>query len=72
MNSARAADHPNNSFIFEIESLQTCPGPAGEEGDHGDLPGPAGEEGDYGDIPGAAGEEGDYADLPHTRLPRII
>ena len=36
VNSARAADHPNNSFIFEMESLQTCPGPAGEEGDHGD------------------------------------
>ena len=64
MNSAGAADHPNNSFIFEMESLQTCPGPAGEEGDHGDLPGPKGEEGDHGD--------GDHVDLPHTRLPGII
>ena len=63
MNSNGAADHPNNSFIFEMESLQTC---------HGDLPGPAGKEGDHGDLPGPAGEEGDHGDLPHSRLPRII
>ena len=38
VNSARAADHPNNSFIFEMESLQTCPGTVGCDGDHVDLP----------------------------------